>query len=361
MRTPKMSTKRALGLAVAAALAIGATVAVTNSADAATTQSFKLSPATGSAAGGTVVAITGKDFQNSAGVSKVGTVDFGTSSCASTPGGTAAAAKAVASTTRIVVTTPALALTANKPTKYYVCAYKVGNTALLGSAVFTSYNAPYINASGDVAPTSGANFGGGKVTISGENFTSKTTATIGGVAVKDVKVVLGSGTTASASNGDDTLTGTVPAGTGAGKSVIVTSEGGNTTATSTFDYKTAVKVSPSSGDGTAGNVITINGSGFQALTFGAATGNAVVGLVNAGIAQTGGTVTATTVIPVATVCTALQVVSDTELACTLPAISNATAAGGYQAVVFIRGATAAQAAAGTSYFSVGGAYTVAAF
>ena len=143
--------------------------------------------------------------------------------------------------------------------------------------------------------------------------------------------------------------------------MIVTSEGGNTTATSTFAYKTAVNVSPDSGDGTAGNVITITGSGFQALTFGGATGNAVVGLVNASIAQTGGTVTATTVIPTATLCTALQVVSDTELTCTLPAISAATAAGGYQAVIFIRGATAAQAAAGTSYFSVGGEYTVAAF
>jgi hypothetical protein len=357
MRTPKITAKRALGLTLAGALAVAGTVAVANVSSAATAQSLKLSPATGSSTGGTVVTVTGKDFQTAGGASKIGTVFFSTSACTNTPTATVATASSIVDATKLVVTTPALALTNSKATPWNLCVTTTGDAALLGSAKFTSYLAPFVNTAG-LSTTSGASYGGTQIVITGENFTSKTTATIGGKALTNVKVAIGAGTSASANLGDDTLTGTVPAGSGSAQSVVVTSEGGSYTATPTFGWVSAVKASPSYGDGTANRVLTVTGSGFMSKSFSAtvAASKSVITLspakLNLAVAGAGSTVTGP-------LCTSFQVVSDTEVNCKLPALTGGANAGPYTVqVVDLDGSSVITAVTAVSRDTT---YTVSAF
>jgi hypothetical protein len=358
MRTPKISTKRVLGLTMAAALAVTATVAIAGSSEAAVTvQALKLSPVTGSSAGGTIVTVAGTGFESAAGASKIGKVFFSTTTCAAaaSPSNTATVTSLV-SATKIVLTTPALALTASKPTAWNLCVDNTANDAVLGTAKFTSYAAPYTNTLALSAST-GASYGGDTLTITGENFTTKTTATVGGKTLVGAKVVIGTGTTASGNSGDDTLTGTVPAGAGTGKAVVVTSEGGSITAATAFDYLDAVKVvAPAYGDGTANSVITLTGTGFSTRVFGAAIDDSAVGLVAAGTS-----IAAAASVPTTGLCGSVQVVSDTELNCQLTAAI--TAKGAYSAVIFTRDHTDATkiATAGATAVSRSATYTISAF
>jgi hypothetical protein len=351
MRSLKHSTKRVLGLTLAVALAFSGTVALASASEAAVA-GVKASPSTGSTAGGTVVTVTGKGFATVAGASKVGTVWFETTTCAI--GNIAvnpvlAANLNVVSATKITVTTPALALTASPaPTVYNLCVSNLANTAVVGTAKFSAYIVPLINASAagadiGISPVVGKSTGGTTVTIQGENFTSKTTATIGGVPLTKVKVVVGSGTSQAANAGDDTLTGTAPAGTGAANAVRVVSEGGNSAASATtFAYLDVVTVSPSSGNGTASNGITLTGTGFVArqaafpfTNVPTASSSVIVFKPVGALYTTATTMAGTTALP----CTAVQVVSDTELTCKAPNLAAAALAGGYQVMIIDYDAT----------------------
>ncbi len=367
MRTPKITAKRALGLTLAGALAVAGTVAVANISQAATVQTLKLSTTTGGPGAGAVITVTGKDFQNAAGASKVGNVFFSTSACAATaPGGSLDASVVnVASTTKLTITAPALAATnAMKGTKYFLCVDSTGDSAVLGSGTYTVYPAPVINATSWLSTNSGPTSGGTSITITGENFTTKTSATVGGKALTGTKVVIGSGTTTGGTSGDDTLTGTVPVGTAGTADIVVTSEGGkDATKTASFTYVSAASVSPTGSVGTAGLVITVTGSGFSSKTFAnapAAATTSEVALTTAGSTIGTGASTlpltgAGTVAP--KYCTSVQVVSDTELNCKLPNLTAALGAYNVQVV----DTTSATAATGASAPSKSSTYTVSAF
>ncbi len=207
--------------------------------------------------------MTGKDFQTAAGTAKIDLMYFTTAtSCTAMSSITGAANIAVTpanvnivSATKATFLTPSLA--SFTPTTAGVaillCAQNSGGTEVVGSAKLKLYKAPVINSSlggvGGVSSNTGAVFGGSTITITGENFSTKTTATIGGKALTSVKVVKGTGTTDSGNAGDDTLTGTVPAGTGTGKAITVTGEGGSVSSSATFSYLDALKVSPAVGSG----------------------------------------------------------------------------------------------------------------
>lgn len=357
MYIPKISTKRVLGLVMASALAVSGTVAMAGSSEAAVA-AVRLTPTTGSSAGGTVVTITGKDFQNAAGTSKVGIVWFSLTACvadAAPAAGDQVLSKSVTSATKVVVTTKALNLTATpKPTVYFICVQNTANDAIIGTSKFTSYLAPFINTGTPLTPVSGSALGGGSVTITGENFTTKTTATIGGKKLTGVKVVIGSGTDATAANGDDTLTGVVPAGTGATAGVIVTSQGGSTTLTPTFNYLDAIKVSPAFGTGTDNDVITISGSGFLVRDFAAA---AVLDSAVAVVAA-GTNIAVGQPVPVTQLCDTVQVESDTVLSCQL---NGALADGAYSVVIITRDGTTATDIGAATAVSRSATYSVSDF
>lgn len=347
MRTPTFSTQRVLGVAAAAALALTGVVGLAGSSEAAAA-AVTLNPKTGSSTGGTIVTITGKGFQTASGATNIGKVFFSTSACAAAANpSNAATVVSVISDTKITITTPALALTASKPTAYNLCIDNPANSAVNYTAVFTSYKAPTVTGTG-LSTTSGASYGGGTLTITGEDFTTKATATIGTKALTNLKVVIGSGTN------DDTLTGTVPAGTGTDLPVVLTTEGGPVTATQNFDYLDSIKVNaPAYGQGNDNDVVSITGSGFSARTFGTAVKNSTIALVPAGT-----DITAGQAVPTTTLCDTVQVESDTDLSCQL---SGAVDDGAYSVVIFTRDATTAANIGTTTAVSRSATYVVSDF
>lgn len=337
MYTPKFTAKRVLGLVLATALAVSGTVALASSSEAAVT-ALKLSPSTGGPGAGNIVTITGKGFATAGGTSKVSKVWFSVAACDIANLATNAATLVQAiSSTKVVATAPALTITASPtPTVYNLCLSNTGDAAVIGTAKYTVYAVPTINtgatgANVGVSPVKGSVNGGGIIVIRGENFTAKSTATVGGVALTKVKVEVGSSTTASATAGDDTLTGTLPALTaGSGKAVVVTSEGGKSAnAASTFTAENTVKVSPSGSDGTLGNGITVTGSGFLAL---AANFSATLAATNAQVVLVRGLPTSPVITANVLDCGNVQVESDTQLSCTLTA---AVADGAYTVLVIV--------------------------
>jgi hypothetical protein len=335
MRTPKISTKRVLGVTVAAALALSGIVGFAGSSQAAVA-ALKLSPATGSLSGGTIVTITGKDFQTAAGASKIGTVWFETATCAVADVTTnPATVTSVISSTKIAVTTPGLALTNSKPTAYNLCLSDTADSNVIGTAKFTSYDPPTVTATG-LSTTTGASYGGGQLVITGEHFTTKATAMIGSLSLGSVKVVVGSGTN------DDTLTGTIPAGTGTTLAVKVTTEGGPVTAFQTFTYLDSVKVNaPAYGQGSDNDVISMTGTGFSSRDFSAATvGKSAIALVPAGT-----NIAAGQTVPTTRLCDTVQVESDTSLSCQL---NGANTDGAYTVVLFTRAVTTTNIATATA-------------
>jgi hypothetical protein len=376
MYTPKISTKRVLGLVLATALAASGTVAFASSSEAAVA-SVKPSPSTSGTVAGTVVTITGKNFQNAAGVSKVGAVYFSLVTCAVanklvTPAGNIN----VVSETKLSITTPTLALTSSPtPTVYNICIDDAADANVVGTAKFTSYVVPTINdstaATKGVSVLTGASYGGGTIVILGENFTSKATAKIGTLPIQNVKVVKGPITTGTVTSGDDTLTGTIPAGTGIDKNVTVTTEGGTVTAiivagatNQQFDYLEAIKVSPSFGDGTPNNVIAVTGTGFLSKSFMAATptaGKSVIVLNTATVQPAAGGLFATAIGAGGVYCGSIQVESDTTLSCKVPDLTTAAKSGGYTVQIADGAGGAGTTLVSVTAISKSATYTVSAF
>jgi hypothetical protein len=224
----------------------------------------------------------------------------------------------VASATKLVTTTPSLSVTGSS-TAYKVCVFDL-SANLLGSSTYTVYSAPIVTsaAASALSPSSGPAFGGNTVTVVGTGFTSKLTATIAGVALTNVKVT-----------GTTSFTAKVPAHAAAASlDLVATTEGGPsaTNAKAKYTYLDALSISPQVGAIAGGTVLDILGVGFSALTFDTSnTNNAanrayiyfVPGLynnaTNSGAKTLGQTGT----------CGNVQVVSDTELTCVTPAITQA--------------------------------------
>jgi hypothetical protein len=218
-----------------------------------------VSPANGPPAGGTAVTITGTNFLSGA------TVTFGAA---------AATNVSVTSGTTITATTPsgspgAVAITVTNSN---------GQSGSLAGG-FTYLSPPTVTS---VTPNTGPVAGGTALTITGSNFASGATVTIGGAAATNVVVT-----------SSTTITATTPSGTAGAATVTVAVAGQSASLTGGFTYQTTptvTSVSPAAGPLTGGTAVTITGTNFLSgatVTFGttAATNVAVT---------SGTTITATT-------------------------------------------------------------------
>ncbi|HEX3793996.1 MAG TPA: IPT/TIG domain-containing protein [Acidimicrobiales bacterium] len=217
-----------------------------SSEDAATTASVAptvtgVSPASGPAAGGTTVTITGSNFNGATKV-LIGTVAATSFSVVSSTQITAVSPAQAAATHNVFVTTPG------------------GTSAAVAADSFT-YVASIPPSISGLNPTSGPVNGGTTVTINGANFTGATKVLFGTVAATSFNVVSSS-----------QITAVSPAQAAATHNVFVTTPAGTsaTVSADSFIYtaaKPAVSgVSPTSGPLTGGTVVTIAGSNFGGTT-----------------------------------------------------------------------------------------------
>ncbi len=203
-----------------------------------------LDPATGSAAGGTAVVITGTAL---------------TGATAVTVGGAEVTGLDVVNDTTIDATTPA---GANGPADVVVTT-PYGDSGASGDAAFTYVAvAPEVTS---VSPDSGPALGGTLVTITGTDLTGATAVTVGGTAVSSYTV-----------HSNTTITATTPAGDPGAADVVVTTPHGNSgdSGTGDFTYVAAplvTSVGPTTGPTVGGTLVTITGThltGATAVTVG---------------------------------------------------------------------------------------------
>jgi hypothetical protein len=274
-------------------------------------------------------------------------VYFSSATCAATEG-TAGAGM----TPSLVYVSSATSMTLNSPafnnsakTDYNLCVYTAAAPKpLLTTAKFTAYPRPTVSNNG-ISPNTGSVRGGQTVTVEGTNFTSKTTATLGGLPMTNIKVA------------KDALsfTATTPTGTAGTPVILVSNEGGASASASGATYYTYVAtltISPNTGLAAGGNIVTITGSGFNAYQFSngaAATGDEVVAFVAGGFNIAAGQV-------IVNLCSNYVVADDSTLTCAVPAALD----GAYTAMVITRGATAAQVGSVLTTKSISATYTAAA-
>jgi len=208
-----------------------------------------ISPASGTASGGTSVTISGTNFASGA------TVTFG---------GTAATNVVVVSSTTITATTPAEAAGA---VNVVVTNSNGQSGTLTNGYTYTSLPVPTA-----ISPTSGTTSGGTSVTISGTNFASGATVTFGGTAATSVVVVSSS-----------SITATTPAEAAGMVNVVVTNSNGQSgTLTNGYTYTSSpapTAISPASGTTSGGTSVTISGTNFASgatVTFGGTAATSVV-------------------------------------------------------------------------------------
>jgi hypothetical protein len=415
MRSANLKRGRALSLTLAMTLAAGALMAVATPSQAAGGK-LTLTPATGkglSTIGGVaqtianstpsaIITVAGTGFTTAGGTSVIGgtsnaanttTVGLGGSAVqfntATTCPATAVLADGVTATnvlasgdsqatgtvptytvvnsTKLVVTVPSLLLTNSSGVwsskAYSLCIYDNGYTAnaspanatavgttLIGQATYTVYPQPTVS---KVTPSQGSIVGGNSVTVDGVNFTGKSTASLNGVTLTNVKV---------AKDGKS-LTGTVPATAtipkvvdkvdlgGSKYDLTVTTEGGPSTFTTLaanddYTYVNSVTANPKLAAVAGGTTLTVTGKGFSTIlspTVGSPTTNARVLLIPGGAFNSTATVPGSYDWPwksgsasgyptgtgVGTLsdtfsCTNVKVISDVELTCKTPALVTGT-------------------------------------
>jgi hypothetical protein len=199
MSYAKISVKRVLGVTMAAALAVSATVALASSSQAAVVPGkVTTTPVSGAeAVAGKVITLTGTGFKVGS-KEKVGTaatsgVQFSLATCAATAGtaGTGlldATARTVVSATKLVVTVPALDASATGALqKWNVCIYDTATpNVLVYTGTYSTLPAPTI--SGPNVPAKGSVTGGDVVTVVGTGFTKTTKVKFGSVVSTKVVV-----------------------------------------------------------------------------------------------------------------------------------------------------------------------------
>lgn len=305
------ATSKVARVGVALGLTAGALVATAGSSSAATLAAT-LSPATGpSVSTTTVLTVTGSGFKNAAGVVQIGVIDFNAATtCPASAAGTAATAKSIVSATKAVVTTPSLAHTTvagvHSKKDYQLCMYKAVGGALYAAAKYTVYPAPTVTG---LDVTSGSVLGGNTIAVTGTGFTTKTTATIGGTALTNIKV---------AATGDS-FTATVPAHAAGAADVRVTTEGGTSAnvVADNYTFLNGVVVSPQFGVNTTATTITVRGVGFSSMDF-TNSGAARVFFVRGAYDPTDNSGSKTNAEVAECAPASVQVVSDTELVCDTP-------------------------------------------
>ena len=289
----------------------------------------------------------------------------------------AATSTAIISAKKISVVVPTLTAAAGPGTTqtWLVCAYNSTNTTtskLLAKAGYTSAGAPTLTAlTADVqVPT----YGGTTINVVGTGFAvGVNSATLGGKALTDISVV------------DDTLfTATVPTNPVGAAALTVNTVGGTATLLSSasfaYKYVDAVQVSPTTGVSGTSVPLSVQGYGFNNVTWTASTGGATTDDANAHVYLLG----ATGYSPVASgsdkttpqknECYTVQVISDTELVCTLDLAKSssatistaltgvATASGLYQVSIVKDGTVGANSGnRAAQTLSAGSAFTVAPF
>lgn len=193
-----------------------------------------VTPNSGLTPGGQLITVTGTNF-------RAGTTV--------TIGGTAA--------TSVTPATDGLSLTTVTPSsstngvKDVVVTTSDGQTATLTGGFTYNYAPPTL---ASVSPASGFASGNTLITLTGANFLTAPTVTVGGVAATGVN------RTSSTS-----VTARTPAGSGVQPVVLTNSDGQATTATVNFTYvpaPTVASISPSNGSALGGTRITISGTDF---------------------------------------------------------------------------------------------------
>lgn len=236
---------------------------------------------------------------------------------ANTTGIVAVSNPKVLSTTKLVVTVPAtLAIPGGSSATsaaFAVCVYPGTNTTtslltVYGSVKYQIAAAPTVTA---VSPAGGPALGGGTVTITGTNFITGMTATLGGLPIT-------SGTVVSAT----TFTGIAPAHAAGAVTVAVNTTGGGANLPSAYTYSDGLIVSPNTTPtGTVTTDLDISGVGFTSKTFTTTAAgvpddaNAHVYLVSGGYDNTSNVGAKTN--GQKKECTDVLVISDTELICSL--------------------------------------------
>jgi hypothetical protein len=198
-----------------------------------------ISPLTGPTTGGTVVTMNGSNF---------------VSGMTATIGGTAMTAVTYVSATQIRATTPA----GTAGAKTIVVTSGSQSATLANAFTYTAPATPGPTLT-SVSPTSGPIQGGNTITMTGTNFVSGATITIGGTPMTGVTFV-------SATQ----LRATAPWGSAGQKTIVVTNPNGQTaTLTNAYTYGTTsgsaptlTSVSPTSGPIQGGIVITMTGANF---------------------------------------------------------------------------------------------------
>jgi hypothetical protein len=211
-----------------------------------------VSPATGPAVGGTGITITGSNFVAGATVMLGGI----------------AATNLVVSPTQITATTPAHAAGAVTVT---VTNPDTQSSSLSNAFTYTSASSPTV---GSVSPATGPTGGGTGITITGANFVTGATVTLGSTAATNVVV-------ASATQ----ITATTPAHAAGAVTVTVTNPDTQSSGLANgFTYNAAPGVSsvaPSGGSVAGGTAITITGTNFVSgatVTLGGTAATNVVGV-----------------------------------------------------------------------------------
>jgi len=201
-----------------------------------------ISPASGPAAGGTMVTITGTGLSGTTAVTFDGidatgfTVNSATLITATAPAGTGIV--------DVRVTTIG------------------GTSAASGGDQFSYLVAPTVTA---LSPNAGPSSGGTTVTITGTDLAGTTAVSFGGTAATGFTI-----------NSATSITATAPAGTGT-VDIHVTTTGGTSTTSAADQYTyvaapTVTSISPASGPAAGGTTVTITGTGLSgatAVSFGA--------------------------------------------------------------------------------------------
>ncbi len=192
-----------------------------------------ISPSSGPTAGGTLVTITGTNFAAGATV---------------TIGGAAATGVTVVSATSITCTTPVGAAGA----KSVAVTVSAQTTTLTNSFTYLA-PAPTISS---ISPASGSIAGGNGVTISGSNFASGSTVTIGGVAAIGVTVL-----------SPTSISCIVPSGSAGAKSVAVTVSSQTASMANGYTYVDTLSASASNAGEMGGSPHKGCGTGGLAAMF----------------------------------------------------------------------------------------------
>ena len=212
-----------------------------------------VSPTSGPTSGGTAITISGTNFDATATV---------------TVGGAVATGVSFVSATQLSATTPAHVAGAAD-----VVVTVGGQSSATSAADQFTYVAPPAPTVTGVSPTSGSTAGGIAITISGTNFDTTATVTVGGTAATGVSFVNAT-----------QINATTPAHAAGIADVIVT-VAGQPSATSPSDQFTYIAppptvsaVSPSLGPTVGGTAITITGTGFDATATVTVGGTAATGV-----------------------------------------------------------------------------------